>query len=60
MKGCRKCRKRVDWSKKVGIFGYSMGGEATVLTAANKKAVKELNIGVAVSMHPSLKFSEYR
>jgi len=54
LKSCGKCRKRIDWSKKVGIFGYSMGGEATILTAANKEAIKRLKIGVAVSMHPSL------
>ena len=33
-----------------------MGGEATSLTAGNQRAVDEHNLGVAVVMHPALKF----
>jgi len=44
--------KRVDWTKKVGLMGHSMGGHATVLSSSNKKAVEKNNIGVAVALHP--------
>lgn len=44
--------KRVDWTKKVGLMGHSMGGHATVLSSANANAVKTHNIGAAVALHP--------
>ena len=42
----------VDWGRKVGLLGYSMGGMATNLSAGNKTKVAELGIGAAVSIHP--------
>jgi hypothetical protein len=35
-----------------------MGGEATSLNAGNQKAVEEHDLGVAVVMHPGLKFEQ--
>jgi len=42
---------RVDWSRKVGLMGHSMGGHATVLSSANYFKVSSLNIGAAVALH---------
>ena len=51
MKEDSKYAPLVDWSIKVGIMGYSMGGMATNLSSANKKRIEELGIGAAVSIH---------
>ncbi len=42
----------VDWSKPTGVFGHSMGGGATHLSAQNQAAVKANNIGAAMALHP--------
>jgi dienelactone hydrolase len=35
MKQDLQYQKKVDWSTKVGVMGYSMGGMSTHYTAAN-------------------------
>jgi pimeloyl-ACP methyl ester carboxylesterase len=47
-----KFADRIDWDKKTGIMGHSMGGQATHLTANNQAAVSTHNIGAAVALHP--------
>ena len=47
--------KLVDWGKKVGLLGFSMGGMATNLSAGHAKKVADFNIGAAVSLHPYAK-----
>ena len=45
----------IDWNKKVGLLGFSMGGQASNLSAGNAAAVAELNIGAAVALNPYAK-----
>jgi len=47
-----KIASRIDFTKKVGILGHSMGGGATYHTAGQASAVKDQNIGAAVALHP--------
>lgn len=47
----------IDWTIPVGVMGYSMGGQATVMTASNTDAVSTYNIGAAIAHHPA---STYR
>ena len=47
-------KDRVDWSLPVGLMGYSMGGAATHINAANARAILDYNIGAAVALHPAL------
>jgi pimeloyl-ACP methyl ester carboxylesterase len=42
-----------DRSQPSGVLGHSMGGHATVRSSANAKAAKDLNIAVAVALHPA-------
>jgi dienelactone hydrolase len=42
----------IDWSKGVGVAGHSMGGQATVRTAARAKEFPLWNISAAVLHHP--------
>eukprot|EP00520_Triparma_pacifica_P004564 CAMPEP_0118658784 /NCGR_PEP_ID=MMETSP0785-20121206/14755_1 /TAXON_ID=91992 /ORGANISM="Bolidomonas pacifica, Strain CCMP 1866" /LENGTH=269 /DNA_ID=CAMNT_0006551829 /DNA_START=67 /DNA_END=873 /DNA_ORIENTATION=- len=42
----------VDYEKKTGLMGHSMGGAATHLSAKNLDAVTTYNIGAAVALHP--------
>lgn len=44
--------EKIDFTKKVGVLGHSMGGEATHRTAGNIDAVAEMNIGAAVAISP--------
>lgn len=44
---------KIDWSKKVGIMGHSMGGQSTQNTAADEEAVKKWKIGAAIALHPA-------
>lgn len=43
---------RIDFSKKAGLFGHSMGGGATYHASAQASAVEAQNIGAAVALHP--------
>jgi len=42
----------VDWTSQVGLLGYSMGAQQTIMSAANKAAVAYYNIGAAAALHP--------
>ena len=42
----------MDWSKKVGVMGYGLGGMVTYLSASNAEQVQKLNIGAAVLLDP--------
>lgn len=44
-----KAIRAVDWSKKVGLFGHSMGGLATLLSASGLSVGE---IGAAVALNP--------
>lgn len=44
--------RRVDWGKKVGVYGHSMGGAASMGNAADAAAVAQYSIGAAVLNHP--------
>lgn len=46
-------RDRVDASLPSAVAGHSMGGLATIRSASNVKAVKDLNIVAAVAQHPA-------
>jgi len=43
----------IDYTKKTGIMGHSMGGGNSHLSAQNAEAVAEHNIGAAVALHPA-------
>ena len=45
-------KDNIDWSKKTGLLGYSMGGGATQLSSVNVQKIKDLNVGAAVALHP--------
>lgn len=45
---------RIDFSKKVGLLGHSMGGGATYHAAGQAAVVKAQNIGAAVALHPQI------
>ena len=47
-----KFASMVDYDKKTGLLGHSMGGAATHLSANNADAVVTYNIGAAVALHP--------
>jgi len=47
-----KYSSKVDWGKKTGVFGHSMGGMATIKSASSSSAIKAHNIGAAVMLHP--------
>ncbi|GMH92399.1 hypothetical protein TrVE_jg3630 [Triparma verrucosa] len=42
----------IDYGKKTGLLGHSMGGAATHLSANNADVVTAYNIGAAVALHP--------
>lgn len=42
----------IDFDAPVGVMGYSMGGGATLNSAADKGAIKANNIGVGVAVAP--------
>ena len=42
----------IDYDKKTGLMGHSMGGQATHRSANNADAVTMYNIGAAVALHP--------
>ena len=46
-------KKFVDKSKPTGVIGYSMGGQATIMSASDQESVEKLNIGAAVALHPA-------
>merc|ERR1711924_79819 len=43
---------KVDWSKKTGVLGHSMGGIATIRSASSSSAISQHNMGAAVMLHP--------
>jgi len=45
---------KIDFTKKTGLMGHSMGGGATYHSAGVASAVKEQNIGAAVALHPQI------
>jgi len=49
-----KFAKMIDFSKKKGIMGHSMGGGATYHSAGQPSAVDGQNIGAAVALHPQI------
>lgn len=52
-KSNRKYKNLINWNKKVGLMGYSMGGASTNVSAGKKWMVQKYNIGAAVSLHPA-------
>lgn len=44
----------IDFTKKTGVLGHSMGGGATYHSAGQAAAVKKYNIGAAVALHPEI------
>jgi hypothetical protein len=47
---------KIDWTIPVGVSGYSLGGAASVMTAANEDAVSTYNIGASVAHFPSIAY----
>jgi len=47
-------KDRIDFRMPAAIAGHSMGGHATLRSASQAEKVKELNIGAAVTQHPSV------
>lgn len=45
---------RIDFSKKVGLLGHSMGGGNAYHVAGQADMVQDLNIGTAVLLHPQV------
>jgi len=45
---------KVDYTKKTGVLGHSMGGGATYHTASQTEAITTENIGGAVAMNPQI------
>lgn len=50
-----KFASMIDFSKKTGILGHSMGGGATYHSAGQASAVQGQNIGAAVALHPQIR-----
>jgi len=48
---------KVDYTKKTGVFGHSMGGGATYHTASQTSSIKAENIGAAVPMNPQIQLA---
>jgi len=44
----------IDFDKKTGVLGHSMGGGATYHSAGQASAVHGQNIGAAVALHPQI------
>lgn len=49
-----KFAKMIDFDKKTGVLGHSMGGGATYHSAGQASAVHGQNIGAAVALHPQI------
>merc|ERR1711988_1288054 len=47
--------KMIDFSKKKGVMGHSMGGGATYHSAGDATSVHSQNIGAAVALHPQIR-----
>jgi hypothetical protein len=45
-------KKIIDFNASTGVFGHSMGGQATICSASDADSVKQARIAAAVSMHP--------
>jgi dienelactone hydrolase len=45
---------KVDYTKKTGVMGHSMGGGATYHTASQTSSINAENIGAAVPMNPQI------
>jgi len=45
--------QRVDWSSKMGVYGHSMGGGASLQNAADAAVVEKYNLGAAMLLHPT-------
>jgi predicted dienelactone hydrolase len=45
---------KVDYAKKTGVLGHSMGGGATYHTASQSSSITAENIGAAVGMNPQI------
>jgi len=44
----------IDYDAPTGVFGHSMGGQATICSASDADSVKQAKIAAAVSMHPGV------
>lgn len=47
----------IDFNASTGVFGHSMGAEATLITANDTQAVQSAKIGTALPLHPGRRYA---